>query len=60
MRSSRQHSACVFQCSIKVALPADVHRPLRPDRIEPSYRFRHHMAYPAIGLNNGVTARNIR
>lgn len=53
----RQHQcASVFCSGIEIDLPAGVHKPLVPDRIEPSYRFRHHMEYPAIGLNCGIAA----
>ncbi len=52
----RHQCASVFAAGIEIELPEGVHKPLIPDRIEPSYRFRHHMEYPAIGLNNGITA----
>lgn len=56
-KKRRQHQcASVFAASIEIDLPQVAHKPLVPDRIEPSYRFRHHMEYPAIGLNNGITA----
>jgi hypothetical protein len=56
-KKRRQHQcASVFAAGIEIDLPEAVHKPLIPDRIEPSYRFRHHMEYPAIGLNNGITA----
>lgn len=44
----------VFQVGIDVALPKEDHRPLRLDRIEPSYRFNRYLHYPAIGFNGGV------
>lgn len=44
----------VFDAGLVVELPASAHRPLRLDRVEPSYRFREHLEYPAIGLNCGV------
>jgi len=48
-------SDTIFDTSVEVMLPRAAHRPLRLDRVEPSYRFRHFMNYPAIGLNCGVT-----
>ncbi len=45
-----------FSTSIDVAIPAHIHRPLHLDRVEPSYRFRQYLDYPAIGLNCGVTS----
>lgn len=46
----------IFGCSLSVTLPSAAHRALRLDRVEPSYRFRDHLEYPAIGLNCGVEA----
>lgn len=47
----------VFNAGLSIALASDAHRALRLDRVEPSYRFRDHLDYPAIGLNCGVEAR---
>lgn len=44
----------LFQVELTVSLPETAHRPLRLDRIEPSYRFREWLEYPAMGLNCGV------
>lgn len=46
----------VFGARLSLTLPAAAHRPLRLDRVEPSYRFRDHLDYPAIGLNCGIHA----
>ena len=47
----------IFNSLIEVSIPRAAHRALRLDRVEPSYRFRHFMNYPAIGLNCGVIGR---
>jgi hypothetical protein len=47
----------IFNTVLEVSIPRTAHRPLCLDRVEPSYRFRHFMNYPAIGLNCGVTSR---
>ena len=47
----------IFNTQIEVTIPRAAHCPLRLDRVEPSYRFRHFMDYPAIGLNCGVVSR---
>lgn len=47
----------VFNAGLSITLPSAAHRALRLDRVEPSYRFRDHLDYPAIGLNCGVDAR---
>jgi len=44
----------LFQVGLEVEAPANRHRPLRLDRVEPCYRFRHWLEYPAMGLNCGV------
>ncbi len=44
----------LFQVGLEVAVPVSRHRPLRLDRVEPSYRFRDWLEYPAMGLNCGV------
>ena len=45
----------VHQVGLSVTLPRAAHRPLRLDRVEPSYRFRQFLSYPAIGVNCGVS-----
>lgn len=44
----------LFQVSVEVKVPATLHRSLRLDRVEPSYRYNRYMVYPAIGYNGGV------
>jgi hypothetical protein len=44
----------IFQVSLRVTLPLAVHRALRLDRVQPSYRFKDWLTYPAMGLNCGV------
>lgn len=46
----------IFGAGLTVSLPRPAHRALRLDRVEPSYRFRDHLTYPAIGLNCGISA----
>lgn len=53
---TKEHA--VFQMSIDVELPKVVHRMLRLDRIEPSYRFNQYLSYPAIGFNGGVETKS--
>lgn len=52
LRHRYEHS--IHQVSLEVSLPASVHRSLKLDRVEPSYRFRDFLLYPAIGINCGV------
>jgi Helicase conserved C-terminal domain len=46
----------IFGTRLKLSVPAVAHRNLQLDRVEPSYRFRHYLEYPAIGLNCGIEA----
>jgi hypothetical protein len=55
-RMSRRRVDTLFQASLTLNLPVAAHQPLQLDRVEPSYRFRHHMTYPAMGLNCGVAS----
>ncbi|MEQ8392741.1 MAG: DEAD/DEAH box helicase [Thalassospira sp.] len=57
MPGGRDPYACehaIFQVALKVSLPHSLHKPLRLDRVKPSYRFRDWLEYPAMGLNCGV------
>lgn len=58
-RDASTRTDTVFQTGLYVQIPHMAHLPLRLDRVEPSYRFRHFLNYPAIGLNCGVVARRI-
>lgn len=53
-RDSSAYEHAVFQIALQVTLPSAFHRPLRLDRLKPSYRFRDWFEYPAMGLNCGV------
>jgi hypothetical protein len=46
--------ATLFQVSLGAVLPALMHRPLRLERVEPSYRYNRYLDYPAMGFNSGV------
>lgn len=56
-REALTKSDTLFNVSLLVRVSAADHRPLRLDRVEPSYRFRDFLTYDAIGLNCGVTRR---
>lgn len=44
----------IFQVALTATMAPGAHRPLRLDRVQPSYRFRDWLDYPAMGLNCGV------
>lgn len=44
----------VFLASLQVHLPAELHHPLKLERVDPSYRYNKYLSYPAMGHNCGV------
>lgn len=54
-RRRHRYDHAIHQVQLGVELPAGAHRALKLDRIEPSYRFRDFLSYPAIGVNCGVS-----
>ena len=48
------HDAAIHQVQVVVTMPATIHSRLRLERIQPSFRFRNFMTYPALGINCGV------
>lgn len=49
----------IFGTGFTLRLDRSAHISVKLDRVEPSYRFRDYMAYPAIGLNCGVEENEI-
>jgi hypothetical protein len=58
-RSRERFDHAIHQVKLTVDLPRTAHRALKLDRVEPSYRFRDFLSYPAIGINCGINASNI-
>lgn len=56
-RMRHRFDPCIHQVRLSISLPARVHLALKLDRVEPSYRFRDFLTYPAIGINCGVEDR---
>lgn len=56
-RKRHRFDHAIHQVSLQVELPANVHRALKLDRVESSYRFRDFLSYPALGINCGVAER---
>ncbi|CVI59710.1 DEAD/DEAH box helicase family protein [Agrobacterium leguminum] len=46
----------LFGTELKIGVDKVDHRTVQLDRVEPSYRFRDFLSYPAIGLNCGIVA----
>lgn len=53
-RSFADYEPSLFQVHLTITLPSQLHLPLQLDRVQPSYRFRNWLTYPAMGLNCGV------
>lgn len=53
-RQRERFDHAIHQVQLALDLPLNVHRPLRLDRVEASYRFRDFLDYPALGINCGV------
>lgn len=53
-KEAGQRCNAIFGTSLVVELSTADHVPLLLDRVEPSYRFRNFLQYPAIGLNCGI------
>ncbi|HZR03085.1 MAG TPA: helicase-related protein [Burkholderiales bacterium] len=47
----------LFQIAFAVSMPANIHRSLQLDRVQPSYRYNEYLNYPALGFNGGVIAQ---
>lgn len=44
----------VFQVELQANIPSEIHRPLRLERVDPSYRYNEYLSYAAMGHNCGV------
>ncbi|EJN09816.1 DEAD/DEAH box helicase family protein [Herbaspirillum sp. YR522] len=44
----------VFQVELETTVPPQLHRSLKLERVEPSYRYNAYLQYPAMGHNGGV------
>ncbi|MYG26799.1 MAG: helicase, partial [Boseongicola sp. SB0677_bin_26] len=53
-KDSQGRCNTIFGAGLLIEMPSAAHRPMRLDRVEPSYRFRDYFNYPAIGLNCGI------
>jgi hypothetical protein len=53
-RTFADYEPTLFQVRLTLTLPSQLHLPLQLDRVQPSYRFRNWLTYPAMGLNCGI------
>jgi hypothetical protein len=59
LAAARETDASLYQVEISVALEPDLHRPIRLERIAPSYRYNQYLAHDALGINCGVRRRGL-
>lgn len=56
---ARYKCNAIFATGVSLKMHGSDHRPVQLDRVEPSYRFRDFLSYPAIGLNCGVDSQEL-
>lgn len=56
---ARETDATLYQVGIAVEFEPDLHRPIRLERIAPSYRYNDYLSYDALGINCGVRRRGL-
>jgi hypothetical protein len=56
---ARETDSTLYQVEMSVAFDPGVHRPIRLDRIAPSYRYNRYLAHDALGINCGVRRRGL-
>jgi hypothetical protein len=59
LAAARETDASLYQVEISAAFEPDLHRPIRLERIAPSYRYNQYLAYDALGINCGVRRRGL-
>jgi hypothetical protein len=57
--AARETDASLYQVEISVAFEPDLHRPIRLERIAPSYRYNQYLGYDALGINCGIRRRGL-
>jgi hypothetical protein len=57
--AARETDATLYQVEVSTAFEPDLHRPIRLERIAPSYRYNDYLAYDALGINCGVRRRRL-
>jgi Helicase conserved C-terminal domain len=57
--AARESDATLYQVEISVEFEPDLHRPIRLERIAPSYRYNRFLSHDALGINCGVRRRGL-
>src|SRR5262249_4905297 len=56
---ARECDASLYQVELSVEFPPDLHRPIRLERITPSYRYNQYLQHDALGINCGIRRRGL-
>lgn len=57
--AARETDASLYQVEISAAFEPNLHRPIRLERIAPSYRYNQYLTHDALGINCGVRRRGL-
>jgi hypothetical protein len=57
--SKTETDPTLFDVSIALDMPTNMHAPLKLARVEPSYRYNQYLSYAAIGYNGGVWEQSL-
>ena len=57
--AARETDASLYQVEISVEFEPNLHRPIRLDRIAPSYRYNQYLSYDSLGINCGIRRRRL-
>lgn len=55
--AARETDATLYQVQLAVECEPDLHKPIRLERIEPSYRYNRYLTHDALGINCGIRRR---
>ncbi len=56
---ARETDATLYQVQLAVEFERDLHKPIKLERIDPSYRYNRYLSYDALGINCGVRRRRL-
>jgi hypothetical protein len=59
LAEARETDSTLFQVELAVEFEPDLHRPIRLERIEPSYRYNRFLTHDALGINCGIRRRRL-
>lgn len=57
--AARETDATLYQVELTVEFEHGLHKPIKLERIDPSYRYNRYLSYDALGINCGVRRRGL-